>query len=226
MTSKVSSNWLLDNLIGTETSSVNDDYNGYEQAPYTVIQTYDENIEMRRYSSANWVCTGGSSVYQSADNWSNAGILGLYNYLTRDRSQDDQGTLFWRLFRYIQGENSANQKIEMTVPVTTKMIVNKSEEKLEKLMCFYIPELFQTLPPAPTDSSVRIVRVEEFTAIVKRFGGYVMESSIWIRKAEEFKRELENIGISGYDLSEFTSAGYDSPMTLWNRRNEVMFKKI
>ena len=54
-------------------------------------------------------------------------------------------------------------------------------------MCFYIPELFQTLPPAPTDSSVRIVRVEEFTAIVKRFGGYVMESSIWIRKAEEFK---------------------------------------
>ena len=41
MTSKVSSNWLLDNLIGTETSSVNDDYNGYEQAPYTVIQTYD-----------------------------------------------------------------------------------------------------------------------------------------------------------------------------------------
>ena len=32
--------------------------------------------------------------------------------------------------------------------------------------------------------------------------------------------------IEGYDLSFFTSAGYDSPMTLWNRRNEVMFQKL
>ena len=59
------------------------------------------------------------------------------------------------------------------------------EQDLIKHSCQHNKQPYKA--PAPTDSSVRIVRVEEFTAIVKRFGGYVMENSIWKGKAEEFK---------------------------------------
>ena len=41
-----------------------------------------------------------------------------------------------------------------------------------------------------------------------------------------FREEIEAKGITGYDLSYFISAGYDSPMTFWNRRNEVIFKVL
>ena len=37
------------------------------------------------------------------------------------------------------------------------------------------------------------------------------------------REELREAGVTGYDLSYVTTAGYDSPMTVWNRRNEVMF---
>ena len=30
--------------------------------------------------------------------------------------------MFWKLFNYIQGANSAEKKIPMTVPVTTKVV--------------------------------------------------------------------------------------------------------
>ena len=39
------------------------------------------------------------------------------------------------------------------------------------------------------------------------------------------RNEIETNNIDGYDLTEFISVGYDSPMTLWNRRNEIIFEK-
>lgn len=214
-----SSDWL-NNLIGVEDVSDNSvEYNGYEQAPYTVLQTINESVEVRRYPSLYWACTEGTIDYQA--DAANDGVLGIFNYFTRDRSNDENGRLFWRLFRYIQGENENSQKIDMTVPVTTRMKMTK-EGKLNKLMCFYI----QTDPPQPTDTLVKIIQTEELIAIVKRFGGYIMENSLWMRKADQFKKELIARGIKGYNLQEFMTAGYDSPMTFWNRRNEILFKKL
>ena len=55
-----------------------------------------------------------------ANDWA---IFGVLNFVTRRRSQDNQSKLFWKLFNYISGNNQNNQKIEMTVPVNTKMQV-------------------------------------------------------------------------------------------------------
>merc|ERR1719270_1578591 len=66
---------------------------------------------------------------------------------------------------------------------------------------------------------------KERVVFVKQFGGYAMQDSVWMKEAEKFKEELSD-RINEVDLSNFWTAGYDSPMKFWNRRNEVAFQKI
>merc|ERR1711994_1001153 len=195
----------LDNFIGYEETPDNNKYNGYEQAPYTVIQKIS-GYEVRQYPELKYVCTDQST----------------YPYSPSESK--DAVDASWDLFRYIQGENKDQQKIEMTVPVTTKMQLSE-DGMMTKNMCFYIPQLFQNNTPEPTDPSVKIYSYSG-TAIVKRFGGYIMEDSLWMMYADEFRNELQEQGVNGYDMSYVLTAGYDSPMTFWGRRNEVMFMKV
>lgn len=61
-----------------------------ERVPYDVVESFD-GVELRRYPRAVLVET----------------------------TADDNGTAFWRLFRYISGENAADETVSMTAPVTT-----------------------------------------------------------------------------------------------------------
>jgi len=81
---------------GAPQGSLNDLQSGFnrvattgedENAPYTVIQKYDD-FEERFYPGQIWVCT---------------------------RNSGQRGG-FWKLFGYISGDNNRNQKIDMTVP--------------------------------------------------------------------------------------------------------------
>merc|ERR1711872_250593 len=78
------SNFLTSLTGGGNTGEVDD----YENAPYTVIQKYND-YEERFYPSKMWVCTRNGG----------------------------QNGGFMKLFGYISGENNRNQKIDMTVPV-------------------------------------------------------------------------------------------------------------
>merc|ERR1712038_1885328 len=69
----------------------------------------------------------------------------------------------------------------------------------------------------PVWSKMRVV-------FVKQFGGYAMQDSVWMKEAEKFKKELSERS-DEVELSYFWTAGYDSPMKFWNRRNEVAFEK-
>ena len=55
---------------------------------------------------------------EAVSDWS---VFGVINFVTRDRSEDKQSSMFWKLFRYISGDNVQQQKIEMTVPVMTNV---------------------------------------------------------------------------------------------------------
>ena len=55
---------------------------------------------------------------EAESDWS---VFGVINFVTRDRSEDKQSSMFWKLFRYISGDNIRQQKIEMTVPVMTNV---------------------------------------------------------------------------------------------------------
>jgi len=214
---------LVDTLVGYQSIQNDDGYNGYEQAPYTVKKDYG-NFEVRNYPDSKWACTDNTFEFQMdnsviENDWA---IFGIFNFVTRRRSEDDQSKLFWKLFKYISGSNKSNQKIEMTVPVKTRMEMLEND-RLSKRMCFYIPREFQSSPPEPSDSDVKIINIVSHDVIVKRFSGYVMQDSLWLKHAQNFREELKSANINGYDLGHVTTAGYDSPMTFWNRRNEVMF---
>ena len=75
------------------------------------------------------------------------------------------------------------------------------------------------------DPEVKIVKSKERVGFVKQFGGYAMQDSVWMKEAEKFRAELSERS-NEVDLSYFWTAGYDSPMKFWNRRNEVAFEKV
>ena len=74
------------------------------------------------------------------------------------------------------------------------------------------------------DPDVKLLKSKERVVFVKQFGGYAMQDSVWMKEAEKFKEELAERG-DQVEQSYFWTAGYDSPMKFWNRRNEVAFEK-
>ena len=98
-----------------------------------MLQGYEE----RRYPSVSYVCT--ESEYE----------MDRYH---GPRPDYHSSKLFKLLFKYISGNNRRRQKIEMTSPVISKMVVVGN--RMKKEMCFYIPKKFQMDPPQP-----RFVRI-------------------------------------------------------------------
>merc|ERR1712083_1064235 len=104
---------------------------------------------------------------------------------------------FMKLFRYISGVNQQQEEVEMTSPVlsTIKLLENNM---MTKEMCFYLEKKHQANPPTPVDDAVNIKEAAKFAEVLRSAGEEV-------------------------DTSTFYTAGYDSPMKFWNRRNEIMF---
>merc|ERR1712203_230693 len=214
---------LVKNLSGDDKpGEVNGDY---EQVPYQVVAKYN-GYEERKYPSVMYACT--EMTYDTPDDedsgeWSLETVM---KWMTNKKSWKNrpQSKMFMKLFRYIAGVNKESQEIEMTVPVWSKMVVNEEDGKITKDMCFYITEEFQSNPPEPTDPDVKILKSKERVVFVKQFGGYAMQDSVWMKEAEKFRSELTERK-NEVDLNYFWTAGYDSPMKFWNRRNEVAFEK-
>ena len=92
-------------------------------------------------------------------------------------------------------------------------------------MCVPITRKFQSNPPDPLEPEVKIVRSNETVVFVKEFGGFAMQDWVLIREAEAFRAELGEKR-DEVELGHFWSASYDSPIKLWNRKNEVAWEKI
>merc|ERR1711992_214614 len=214
---------LVKSLTGDDKpGEVNGDY---EQVPYTVLAKYN-GYEERSYPSVNYACT--EMTYDAPDDEDSEewGLERAIKWMTNKKSWKDrpQSKMFMKLFRYIAGVNKESQEIEMTVPVWSKMIVSQ-DGKITKEMCFYITKEFQSNPPEPVDPEVKIVKSKERVVFVKQFGGYAMQDSVWMEEADKFRAELSERS-NEVNFNYFWTAGYDSPMKFWNRRNEVAFEKL
>ncbi|MEE2902086.1 MAG: heme-binding protein [Myxococcota bacterium] len=136
---------------------------------------------------------------------------------------------FRRLFRFISGDNTAQQSIAMTAPVeryeTGEKIamtapVFQAQEEKQWTISFVMPAKFTAeTVPQPTDSSVTIKTVPARKVAVIRFAGRMNEE-----KSEKYIQELKVwCRDHGYrPTSKPRLAGYDPPFTLpFLRRNEI-----
>merc|ERR1712213_276583 len=195
-----------------------DEESGSEKVPFTTLKQFD-GYEMRLYPSVKWACT--ELTYEREKVEGEVEALQEYSSSKRDRKNKPQYKMFMKLFKYNSGVNKEQEEVAMIAPVLTslKLLANN---QVTKEMCFYMEKKHQANPPTPVDPDVKIVTNKEFTVYVHRFGGYAMKDAVNIREAQKFAEVLDNDGVE-VDKSFFYTAGYDSPMKFWNRRNEIMY---
>merc|ERR1711976_40221 len=130
---------------------------------------------------------------------------------------DDQhtSTMFWKLFKYISGENEDQRKIAMTVPVSISQ--QKRRDEFEQEMCFYIGEEHQEKTPNPTDPNIYLTTRPEMTIYTRTLGGW-MKNQKWTTEETELRELVKTKGLKA-DENIFSKNGYDAPMKFMNRRN-------
>jgi len=176
--------------------------NGLECPKFTVEKTTKE-YELRMYPTSSWVSTN---------------IVGMdYDKATSEG--------FHRLFDYISGANELNMKIDMTAPVTTRVIPGPGPAcESNFTVSFFVPFKYQENPPKPTSPDVFISSLPEFEAYVRSFKGFAGQDE-YLKEAATLAADLSNATIS-HHTDFFYTAGYDSPFKPFNRHNEVWYFKM
>uniref|UniRef100_A0A8C3G836 Heme-binding protein 1 n=1 Tax=Cyclopterus lumpus TaxID=8103 RepID=A0A8C3G836_CYCLU len=120
---------------------------------------------------------------------------------------------FRRLFGYIKRNN-----IKMTAPVTLKLSDKTSFFRTGiYTMSFLLPVEHQQSPIQPTDEKV----FPDMKVYVRSYGGWMMS---WTDRsqAKTLSSALDSVGAE-YNGSFHYAVGYNSPMTLFKRHNEVWY---
>lgn len=181
-----------------------------EEPKYTVIESNDV-YEIREYEP---VIIAKTTIEGSRDQATNEG--------------------FRRIADYIFGNNTVNESIAMTAPVTTQGATSQSSEKIAMTApvtssqdesgsfttAFVMPSKYtmETLPKPVTDY-VQIEEVPEKTYAVLRFSGYV-----WDEKVQN-KRDMLIDALKANNVNyndKYSLSQYNPPWTPWfMRRNEI-----
>nr|XP_027221723.1 heme-binding protein 2-like isoform X2 [Penaeus vannamei] len=174
-----------------------------ESAPYDLVNSA-ETYEERVYPAQKWVTTSHLSI--------------SHHEATSD-------VMFRKLFNYIDGQNDAAMKIDMTAPVTTLVIPGEGPNCENNFtMSFYVPAAHQDNPPTPTNPDVYIEERPELHVFSRRFHGFANDED-WIVNAAQLHDDLVAAGEEGVDFQTYYTVGYDSPFVIIGRNNEVWFMK-
>jgi hypothetical protein len=160
-----------------------------------------------------------------------------------ETTAESENAAFWRLYRYIAGENEPSEEIAMTAPVassgetipmTAPVRTDRGDGESvsmtapirtdrtgdEVSMAFYLPpEYTPERAPAPTDPAVQLAVEPARTLAVKRFSWYATD-----RRVERNERALlEALTERGIDVrGASVLLQYNDPWTPpFMRRNEV-----
>ena len=147
--------------------------------------------------------------------------------------EDAGGVAFQRLFRYISGNNVAQQKISMTAPVTQSSGAPRGEKIAMTapvsqvadgrafLVAFTLPSTYtRATAPKPRDRAVRIRDVPPQLIACWRYSGRWTLANY--RESEALLRErIKSRGLA--TRGDPALARYNPPFTPWFlRRNEVL----
>jgi len=177
-----------------------------EEAEYTVLLT-EENFEIRWYEPHILAETMVNSDFDSAGNMA-----------------------FSRLFKYISGNNTSQQKVEMTSPVAQEAAsekidmtspVGQQRDKDRWAVSFMMPATY-TLETLPKPKNPQVV----LRQVPARYIAAVRYSGVWSEKAFRLhKGELESwLKENGRRVvGEPVWARYNPPFMPWFlRRNEIL----
>ncbi|KAM9494483.1 heme-binding protein 2 [Clarias gariepinus] len=159
-----------------------------------------DDYEVRHYEAAKWVTTEVESIVKEV------AVV----------------KAFRKLFKYITGENEAGAHIDMTAPVITK--VKEETPWLETsvyVLSFLLPSAYQSQAPLPNDSTVYFTDMPDMKVYVKSFGGW-MVSPITTMYSDQLKKALDKAQAT-YETDYHYDVGYNSPMKLLKRHNEVWY---
>ena len=184
----------------------------YESAPYEVLKK-DGDIEVRRYPDLMLVATGSKMDSQGGDG------------------------SFMKLFRYISGDNDADQKIAMTTPV----FMQGDGSMKDVTMGFVMPgKVVQAGVPQPKGDGVKVRKRPGGTFAVIRFNG-MMTGELARQKESELRKWIEGQNLQTADRVDSAegaksvddaksstaveAASYDAPyVPPAKRRNEVLVR--
>lgn len=170
----------------------------YECPKYEVLKRYN-TFELRRYDSTQWVTT------QLDTDMFGLGIM----------------KSFRRLTNYINGQNAEGASIKMCVPV--RAVVPLLDPSINATMSFFVPSAIVN-PPAPKESSLNLESYSPTSYYVRSFGGFALKSD-YEKQSKALSEELDALGLA-YDGSFGIAAGYNDPLTFFNRHNEVWFQSL
>ncbi|XP_013867004.1 heme-binding protein 2 [Austrofundulus limnaeus] len=171
---------------------------GLQNPKYTAEEAKEKDYEIRTYHATKWVSTSLNGM----------------------QCDEAMKTGFRRLFNYIQGNNQKKAKVEMTAPVTCRVVPGAGPAcESQFTVSFYIPDELQAEPPEPSEPEVFVENRKEFTAYVRTYGGFANDNT----RRDELLKLTESLKRDGVEFVDtpFYTAGYDSPFKLTNRRNEV-----
>lgn len=181
--------------------------NRIECPTYDVIHSGD-GYQIRVYNSSMWATTSPIDDISFVDGTS---------------------TGFLQLFKYIQGQNSYNQQVEMTAPVLTEIAPSDGPFcESSFLVSFYVPKKNQADPPPA--KGITIQKWGPTYVAVRQFGGFVKDSEIGVEAAalsaslsgSVWSDAIEK-SHSGEITTVYTVAQYNSPFEFDNRVNEIWF---
>lgn len=166
---------------------------------YELVCKTDE-YEVRHYSPTRWVSTDAEAYFMGVG----------------------AAMAFRRLFQYITGANDAGIQMEMTAPVLVKIPEEtKMWEPAIYTLNFPLPAAYQDKPPAPTNDKLYFTEMAEMDVYVRSYGGWMLSVTSRLH-AHLLTKELERVRAS-YNHSYHYGVGYDSPLKLLNRHNEVWY---
>ncbi|XP_029011347.1 heme-binding protein 1 [Betta splendens] len=170
-----------------------------ECVEYELVCKTDE-YEVRHYSPTRWVSTDAEAYF-----------MGVGAALA-----------FRRLFQYISGANEGGVQMEMTAPVLVKIPEETTMwEPAIYTLSFPLPAAHQDRPPAPTTDKLYFTEMPAVDMYVRSYGGWMLSVTSRLH-AHLLTKELDRVRAS-YNHSYHYAVGYDSPLKLLNRHNEVWY---
>jgi len=171
-----------------------------ESSPTAKAQEYEERL----YPAARWVCTART-------------VSKVSSSPTR--------AMFLDVFRYFSGANVDRKEIDLTVPVST-LVMPKDNDQVQYETCLVLPKAYQKEAPKADNPAVYFEEKPERVVLTRRVSGYFITDSAWEEEATSLKTFLkEKMGEVDADFSGYYRNGYDAPMRIFNRRNEVWYVK-